>query len=444
MIIRVDKMIKKYSVFFWFSIFLSHTVFALPEIQHWQTANGGQVYFVPAPELPMLDVHLVFDAGSARDGAQNGVAMLTNGLLNQGTAEMTADQIVEKLDSLGVQVGFEVDRDSAMISLRSLTDAELLPNALNILSDFLAKPDFNPTAFKRNQQQLLMLIKQKQQSPRSLASDAFYHAIFAGHPYENPEEGTEETVKALTPADTQAFHHKYYVAKNAVVAIVGAVDKARAAEIANQLLAKLPEGEKAADLPPVKALTEGKLIHIEHPSTQTTILMGQVGIERQHPDYFPLLVANHALGGSGFASLLVEEVREKRGLAYSTYSYLSPLKSKGVFMMGAQTRNEQAEQTIDVIKQTLLQFITAGVTSEKWAVIKANLTGSFPLKLDSNAKIVANIASVGFYQLPLDYLNKYVEAVNQTTNVQILTALRNLIQPDKFVIVTVGQIKNNF
>lgn len=442
--IRVDKMIKKYSVFFWFSIFLSHTVFALPEIQHWQTANGGQVYFVPAPELPMLDVHLVFDAGSARDGTQNGIAMLTNGLLNQGTANMTADQIVEKLDSLGVQVGFEVDRDSAMISLRSLTDSSLLSNALNILSDFLAKPDFNPTAFKRNQQQLLMLIKQKQQSPRSLASDAFYHAIFAGHPYENPEEGTEETVKMLTPMDTQAFHHKYYVAKNAVIAIVGAVDKTQAAEIANQLLAKLPEGEQAAALPPVKSLTEGKIIHIEHPSTQTTILMGQVGIERQHPDYFPLLVANHALGGSGFASLLVEEVREKRGLAYSAYSYLSPLKSKGVFMMGAQTRNEQAEQTIEVIKQTLQQFMIAGVSPEKWAVIKANLTGSFPLKLDSNAKIVANIANVGFYQLPLDYLNKYVESVNQTTNVQILTALRNLIQPDKFVIVTVGQTKNNF
>ena len=411
---------------------------ANPKIQNWTTANGARVYFVPSPELPMVDIRVVFDAGSARDGTQSGLAQITNGLLDQGAGDLNADQIADRMEGLGAQLGTGSYRDMAIVSLRSLTDRSLLDPALNIMALVIAKPSFPQDAFDRAQKRILVALRAQQESPGDIADKAFFAAVYGDHPYASPSLGTEKSVTALTRKDAMAFHKHYYTGKNAIIAIVGAIDRKQAEEIAEQVVGTLPTGEAAADLPPVKPLAAAKTEHIDYPSAQTHILMGQPGITRDDPDYFPLYVGNHILGGSGLVSRVAVEVREKRGLAYSAYSYFIPMHAPGPFTAGLQTRNDQADAALGVLRDTLRDFIAKGPTADELSAAKKNITGGFALRLDSNGKIVDNLASIGFYNLPLDYLDTFNQRVEAVTADQIRSAFQRRVHPDDMVTVMVG------
>jgi zinc protease len=415
-----------------------NTAFAIPTIQHWQTDNGAQVYFVPAPNLPMLDVEVTFDAGSARDGEKAGLAMLTNGLLGEGAGGYSADQIAEHFDSLGAELDYDVDRDTATVSLRSLTEPQLLQSALEMLAVLLAKPDFDEISFERVRQQLLTSLNYQQQSPDDIAEQAFYRAVFGSHPYASPLKGTLETVTALTGDDVKNFHADYYVAKNAVVAIVGALDRTAAEELANTVVAQLPIGKAAAALPSVAELTEAQTIHIDHPSTQTHILIGQPGMKRGDSDYFTLYVGNYMLGGSGLVSRISHEVREKRGLAYSSYSYFFPLRKAGPFLIGLETGNEQTSLALQVVRQTLQDFVENGPSEADLKTAKQGITGRFPLRIMSNSKIIGYLSMIGFYRLPLSYLHDFNQNVEVVTSKMIKETFQRRLQLDKLITVTVG------
>jgi len=414
-------------------------VAAGPEIQHWTTLNGARVYFVPAAQLPMLDIRIQFDAGSARDNGKGGLASLTNHLFSFGADGLNADQIANRLEGVGANAGSGASLDSGWLSLRSLTDPALMKPALQVLEKMLSRPDFNEADFKREQQRVLVALKQDEQSPSSQASKAFYKAVYGKHPYGNPASGTIESVKALRTADLKAFYKQYYVAKNAVIALVGDIDRKQAERIAEQLSARLEQGKAAAALPPVSDLTASKTEHIEFPSSQTHIRMGQPGMYRGDPDYFALYLANYVLGGSGLVSLLGEEVREKRGLAYSVYSYFAPLRRKGPFILGMQTRNDQAKESMQVMRATLDKYIKDGISAEQLSTAKKSITGGFPLRIDSNNKIVEYLVMIGFYKLPLDYLDRFNERINKLSLSQVRDAFRRRLQPENMVTITVGQ-----
>jgi zinc protease len=420
------------------ALLLSSFAAANPNIQHWTTANGARVYFVASPELPILDIRVVFDAGSARDGAQSGLAQLTNGLLDQGAGDLNADQIADRIDGVGANLGTSSYRDMAIVSLRSLTDRTLLDPALDTMALVVSKPNFPQDAFERAQKRTLIALRAQQESPEDIADKAFFAAVYGTHPYASPSLGTKETVSALTRQDAVAFHQRYYTGRNAIVAIVGAVDRAAAEKIAERVIGDLPAGEAAAALPPVQSLAAAKLEHVDYPSAQTHILVGQPGITRDDPDYFPLVVGNHILGGSGLVSRVAIEVREKRGLAYSAYSYFTPMHAAGPFTAGLQTRNDQAEAALKVLQDVLRDFIAKGPSADELIAAKKNITGGFALNLDSNSKIVDNLASIGFYNLPLDYLDTYNQRVEAVTAEQIRDAFRRRVHPDDMVTVTVG------
>jgi len=422
--------------FLWICFY--NTALAIPTIQYWETENGTRVYFVPAPDLPMVDVSVVFEAGSARDGEKFGLADLTNSLLNEGANGLSADQIAEQFANLGAQFSASITRDMASVDLRSLSDAELLQPALDLFATVLAKPDFTAEPFERIRQQTLANLKYQQQTPDSIASKAFYKAIYGTHPYAISASGTTETVTALTQADIKTFHQQYYVAKNAVIAIVGALDRKQAEQLVNTVTAQLPTGKVAPDLPPVSPLESAKNIHIHHPSTQTHILMGQVGMARHDPDYFTLYVGNHILGGSGLVSRLSDEVREKRGLSYGIYSYFSPLRVAGPFILNVKTRNDQKLEALTVVQNTLKDFVENSVTEEELIAAKKDITGGFPLKIKSNSSIISYLAVIGFYQLPLDYLHKFNAQIEAVTVDMIKDAFKRRLLLDKMLIVTVG------
>ncbi|MGV6827576.1 MAG: M16 family metallopeptidase, partial [bacterium] len=249
--------------------------------------------------------------------------------------------------------------------------------------------------------------------------------------------GTEESLAAISVADLKKFHRKYYVAHNAVVAIVGDVDATQAMVLANQLVDELPAGEAANKLPAVP-VAEKAVVNTEFPSSQTHIYLGQAGMTRHDPDYFPLYVGNHVLGGSGLVSLLGEEVRNKRGLSYSVYSYFSPMRVEGPFIMVAQTKNQQADQALGVMRDTLQTFIDNGPSDEELGAAVLNITGSFPLSVSSNSKIVNYIAMMGFYDYPMDWLDTLTEKVSAVTREQIQDAFKRRVDPEKLTAVVVG------
>lgn len=214
---------------------------AIPEVQHWTTANGAQVYFVPAPELPMVDVQVVFDAGSARDGRQSGLASLTNALLDSGTAELSADAVAERFDSVGAQLNSDAARDMAWLSLRSLADARYLAPSVATLNRLLREPAFAQDALERQRNRMITAVRERAQSPAAIADLTYYQALYGDHPYATPPEGTEESLKTITREQIQACHGRYYVASNAVIAIVGALDRGGAEQLANALVEGLPE-----------------------------------------------------------------------------------------------------------------------------------------------------------------------------------------------------------
>ncbi len=411
---------------------------ATPDIQHWTTQNGARVYFVAAPELPMVDVQIVFDAASAHDGDLPGLALMTNGLLEEGAGGMHADEIADKFAAVGAEFGTSSHRDMSVIALRSLTQRSLLESALNTAATVIQSPDFPQEALERERKRLLIGLQGKKQSPGAIADETFFKALYGDHPYANQTTGDEESLNKIERDNLIEHHNKYYVGRNAVIAIVGAVDKERATQIAEILVGKLPAGQAAGEIPPVSSLAEAQVIHTSFPSSQTHVMVGQPAIERSNEDRIILNVGNHILGGSGLVSILSDQIREKRGLSYSTYSNFSPMRQRGPFTIGLQTRNDQAEEALSVLKSTLKDFIENGPTEEQLIAAKKNIIGGFALNLDSNKKIVQNIASIGFYGLPLDYLDTYVAKVDAVTRDQIRAAFKKHLNLDTMVTVTVG------
>jgi zinc protease len=411
---------------------------AAPDIQHWVTDKGVRVYFVETHEIPMVTAKILFDAGSSRDEGKPGVAVLTGALLGEGAGGLSADQISRNFADLGANFGSGAGRDNASVSLQSLSDPGQLDKAAENLRRVISRPDFPPAAFERERSRTLTGIRQKQQSPGDLAGDAFYTAVYGDHPYAHPPEGTEQSVKALTRKDVKDFYRHYYTAKNTVVALVGDLDRTRAEQFVTALFSELPEGARAPALPDVPALKEAKTIKIEHPSTQTHILVGQPGIRRDDPELFPLYVGNNVLGGGGMTSRLFEEIREKRGLSYSTYSYFMPMQQAGPFIAGLQTRNGQTQEALQLLDQQLQEFVHNGPTEDELKATQKYLTGGFPLRIDSNKDIVEYLSMIGFYGLPLDYLDKYTQKIMDVTAKQIQDAFQKKLSPDRMVTVLVG------
>ena len=420
------------------SLFIVTTAQAAPKIQHWVTDNGVRVYFFPAPELPMMDLRVVFDAGSAKDGDKHGLALMTNGLLSEGAGKWNSDQIAERFEGVGAGFSNSSHRDMSLVSLRSLTDKKLLDKALETFKVVLNEPTFPETGFDREKSRLLIGLERQKQSPGAISNKAFYQATYKNHPYEFASDGDIDSVKALTTKDLKAFYKKYFVASNAVVALVGDVTRQQAEEIVNLVTGDLPKGVAAAKVPASKALDKAKMISVDFPSSQSHILVGQPGMKRGDPDYFPLYIGNHILGGSGLVSILADEIREKRGLAYSSYSYFIPMRSEGPFLLGLQTKNKSAEEALKVLRETLSDFVEKGPTKAQLISAKKNLVGGYALKLASNKKIVENLASIGFYGLPLDYLDKFIANVEAVDVNQIKDAFQRRIHPDKMVTVVVG------
>ena len=324
----------------------SRQAFATLPIQQWQAASGAQVYFVQSRDLPILDISVDFSAGSSTDTPdKSGRAGLVLHLMDLGAGGLSEDQISKALADVGAQLGAHFDQDRAGITLRTLSSARERKQALDIFSRVIQHPEFPEKMLEREQARVIAGLKEADTKPEVIADRALMKMLYGSHPYGLRGSGEIDTVKALRRDDLVDFYRSSYTAGDAVIAIMGDVSRAEAADIAESLneglaarkaCRRFAAGEPAAP----------EIERIPHPATQSHILLAYPGLQRDDPDYFPLLVGNHVLGGGGFTSRLMEEIRQKRGLAYSVHSNFAPLKEEGPFEIGLQTRKEQSEEAL--------------------------------------------------------------------------------------------------
>jgi zinc protease len=431
---------------------------ALP-VQHWTHANGARVYLVESPAIPMVDVRVDLDAGARRDPAgKSGLASATAALMTQGVAASNAPgggPAMDALDEnalgevwadLGASFGASASADRMGFSLRSLTYPDLLPKAVALAARVIAEPSFPEDVWQRNRERSIAAIKEGKTRPATVAGRAFASAVYGAHPYGN--DVTEESLQRITPADMKALHASAVAPCRAVVSIVGAVTRAQADALVGQLLGRVKPLQSmsalkadcspwvpVAEVAPLAAAREEK---IPFDSAQAHVLIGQPGYKRDDPDFFALTVGNYILGGGGFVSRLTSEVREKRGLSYSVYSYFSPALHAGAFTLGLQTRPDQASQAIAVSREVLARFVAEGPTEAELDAAKGNLIGGFALLIDTNGKLLDNIANIGWNKLPLDYLDTWTQQIGKVTTADIKAAFARKLQPERMVTVVVG------
>lgn len=428
------------NVFRWLTaacvVLASQWAVAGPKIEHWVAPSGARVFFVENHALPMLDVQVDFAAGASRDPeAKPGLASLTHALLDMGVEGMDENRIASRLADVGAQISGGVDKDRASVSLRTLSMRDKRDVALDIFRSVLSTPMFPEDVFAREKARRVASLRESLTRPDTIASRAFWDAVYPAHAY--GRSATPESIEAIRRDDLEAFYRDHYGASGAVVTIVGDLSRSEAEFVALNLTAKLPGGSSkpSADAPRLPSAGEQR---IPHPAAQAHVLIGMPALKRGDPDFFALQVGNYTLGGGGFVSRLMQEVREKRGFAYSVYSYFMPMAQPGPFQIGLQTKKEQAGEALKVTRDVLTTFLAEGPSDAELQAAKQNIAGSFPLRLDSNRKILDNVAVIAFYGLPLDYLDRYIENVEKVTAADVRAAFSRHVRLENLVTVVVG------
>ena len=436
------KMIQKTLVLSFAMLMMSLSAEAGVKIQQWQTATGAEVYFVENHDLPIVDLSVNFSAGSVRDTAEkSGLAGVTRYLMALGAAGMSDEVIANKMADIGAILGGEFNSDRATFKLRTLSNAREQTQALDVFVKVLQKPDFPQAVLDREKARIIAGLQESATQPESIANNAFMAALYGKHPYSLDESGEVETISKINREDLQAFYAKHYGAKGSVIAMMGDLTREQANQIAENISGNLPKASSLEPIASVTLPTQAIEQRIAHPASQSHILLGYPGIKRGDADLFPLYVGNYILGGGGFVSRLTEEVREKRGLVYSVYSYFMPMAELGPFQIGLQTKKEQADVALNLVRETFDKFLKDGVTEKELTAAKANIIGGFPMRIDSNAKILDYLAMIGFYHLPLNYLDEYNNNVDKVTVAQIKETFNRRLKPENFVTIVVGDPK---
>ena len=407
------------------------------EIQQLTSPGGQDFWLVEEHAIPIVSLEMGFRGGSRLDPpAEAGLAEFTMAMMNEGAGDMDAVAFSNRADDISARIGFEAGRDSVQVSGQFLT--ETLDEGVDLLATALAEPRFDPEPVARVRGQILSGIAQSENDPGDVAGKEWFAQAFPNHPYGTPQSGTRESVAAIAVEDLRAAKDALMTKANAYVAIVGDVGPERAGRIVDRLMAGLPEGEpvapdEAETLPPPG-------IHVvEQDVPQSVAIFGHRGLRRDDPDFIPAYVMNYVLGGGGFTSRLTEQVREKRGLAYSVYSYLTEMDSAELYMGGVQTANERIAESLDVIQAEWARMAEEGVTAEELGKAKTYLTGSFPLRFDSNAKIADYLVFVMMENLGADYINRRNDLIEAVTLDDVNRVAKRLLKPDALSIVVVGK-----
>lgn len=422
---------------------------AILPIEKLDSVKGAKAYLVQTQALPMLDIEISVDAGDRFDPTgKSGLASMTAELMNYGARSskgaLSEAQIADEIADLGANFGISVGGERAVIRIRSLSRKDLRDRAVQLASAMLSAPTYDAKILEREKQRAITGLLEAETKPESVLERRFRKSVYGNYPLS--ESPSVKSVGSVSISDLARFHQQFYRGDRIIVSIVGDVSPAEANEIVEVLLKNVPQsGAAIPALPqfersPIEPLAS-RQIYIPFDSQQAHIAMGMTAITRSNPDYFPLIVGNYILGGGGFVSRLMSEVREKRGLAYSVFSYFAPGKDTGIFQAGLQTKGDQATLALEVMNSTIANFIANGATPSELQAAKANLVNGFPLRIDNNRKLLDNVSSIAWNDLPLDTLETWTTKVDAVTLEQVSAAFQKYLAMDRMKIVVLGASK---
>ncbi len=401
--------------------------------------NGITLLFVETKALPIINISVAIKAGAIYDPpGKGGVANLTAAMLDEGTKSRTSMQIAEEIDFIGGRLSASGGEDFSSASLVVLKKD--LATGMGLLTDILLNPVFPEEELERKKKETIAAIISEKDDPGAVASRAFYKAVFKEHPYGIPVEGDEESVSSITRDDIIRFFQQYYKPNNTIIAVTGDIKYKEAVSLIESSFKRWEKSKLILPaIPSVIKVANHDSIYIERNITQSNIILGHTGLSRDNPDYYAVTVMNYILGGGSFESRMTKEIRDKKGLAYSVYSRFDVNKYPGAFSVEVQTKNETAMEAIDGIKAELKKIREEQVSDEELKDAKSYLTGSFPLRLDTNAKISKFLVLVEYYNLGLDYINEYAKKINAVTKDDILRVARKYIDTENYITVIVGK-----
>lgn len=419
----------------------------VPFVQELNNTIGVRTLFVESHDLPIVDIQLTFNAGSARDESLQkglyGTANMAAKLMLEGTEQYTAKQIDHLFDQLGAKVSVSAHRDMFIIRLRVLSDPQKLDPAVQLLLHIIQKAKFDHSGLNLVISNTKVGQKQVLENPSRLMNIQFYRSLYGQHPYAQPSVGTHGSIRKITPQILQTFRDRLLVAQNSNLAITGDLSSQHAIQLAHLITQSLPQGEKAQPLVQPEEHQEFNISYIPFTtSSQAHVVMGHIGIARNHPDRIALEVANRIFGSGSFSSLLSKELRIKRGLTYSASSSMTTTQVPGVFSFTYSTQQEQLMESIRVAHQTLVNFIERPISQAQLNETKEGMLYAYSMTFSSNASINAQIAAIGFYDLPHNYLDLYQQKLNQLTLKDLKNAIQKHIHADKLTLVIVANQLN--
>jgi zinc protease len=403
-------------------------------------ANGMILLTSEQRALPMVSIELLIDAGSRHDvPKQEGLANLTARLLTYGTQRRTALQISDTLDFIGAGLSAGCSEDLASLSMTVLKKD--LATGLELLAEVLTQSTFPQDEIDRQKQSIIASIKAREESPGDIAGRRFAAALYPQSPYGRPVEGSEVSVKGLEQQSLRAFYERYYRPNRTILSVVGDISHQDIARALNEAFRSWAKGEPAT--PPVapSKIGSAEIIRVNKDLTQANVVLGHEGVGRENPDYYAIQVMNYILGGGGFASRTLDSIRNERGLAYSVYSYFSAEKGHGTFELVMQTKNDTALEAIRIAKAEIHRMREELVTEGELSDAKDYLTGSFPLRFDTNRRVANFLAQVEYFQLGLDYPERYPDLIRKVTREDVRRVAQTYLKPEKLITVIVANQK---
>ncbi|MBI5196151.1 MAG: insulinase family protein [Nitrospirae bacterium] len=422
-------------------LFTASSAHAGIEIKREALSNGLTLMVVERHNVPVVNVALGIKAGSMAEPAEKaGLANLTAELLTEGTKKRTAGEISETMEFVGASLDTSGGDDFVTATLSVLKkDLDL---GFDMLSDIIINPSFLPDELNKKRTRIKGGLKSREEDPNFVAEREFKNAVFGSYPYGRLIEGSAETLDRITQQDLIDFYSAYYAPNNAMISIVGDITM----EEAKTLLKKYFSGWNKKEIKITMSakpgpLKETKIITVDKDITQANIILGHLGISRDHPDYYSVLVMNYILGGGGFTSRLMQNVREEKGLVYDIHSFFDADKETGSFQVGLQTKNESADTAIDEVLKEIKLMRDSGASDAEIADAKSFLKGSFPMKIETGRRIANFLIAVEFYGLGMDYVSKYPAYINNVTKEDVLRVAKKYLDPEKFALVVVANQK---
>lgn len=401
--------------------------------------NGLVLLVLSRPLLPIVNIQVIIKAGAVYDPEdRSGLAHLVADLLDEGTSRRTSTEISDAIEFVGGSLGAGGGDDWATASLRILKSD--LPLGLDLLSDILLHPVFPKEELERKRSQILGGLVAEKDEPGVVAEKAFNEIVFGSHPYHRPTEGTEESLPKITREDLVRFYEQYYRPNNTLMAVVGDISESEAHNLINRHFGSwvsrpVPE----VHIPPAPPLEKRVVKLIEKDLTQANIILGHVGIDRKNPDYYAVAVMNYILGGGGFSSRLLIEIRDNQGLAYSINSHFAASAYPGSFTVSLQTQNPSAQQAIDGVTAEIRKIRNQPVSEEELSEAKAFLIGSFPLRIDTTVKIANLLTQVEYFGLGLDYFEQYPKLIGAVTRADVQRVAQKYLDPNRIALVVVAK-----